>query len=107
MRPKRAARGPLPASNDVTEARNDYYIIRRPKDFTQRRFDAAPTRTSSPFAALPRPFSRPVNSMNASGAGIFADDVAADVRQAYRELIADGKTASQAMRQMLRTFRGE
>jgi hypothetical protein len=39
------------------------------------------------------------------GTGIFADDVADDVRHAYRQLVADGSSGSQATDQLLREWR--
>jgi hypothetical protein len=45
--------------------------------------------------------------MGASGAGLFADDVACDVRAAYRDLLADGLAGPKATKQLLRDFRDE
>ena len=42
--------------------------------------------------------------MGAWGTGLFSDDLACDVRDAFRDAIGDGLTPAQATQQVLRTF---
>jgi hypothetical protein len=45
--------------------------------------------------------------MGAWGTALFADDVACDVRDAYRDLLGEGHSGPQATRRLLRDFREE
>ncbi|HQR43613.1 MAG TPA: hypothetical protein PLX97_13045, partial [Gemmatales bacterium] len=45
--------------------------------------------------------------MGAWGAGLFQEDIACDIREAYREALEQGLSGSQATRQVLRDFREE
>src|SRR5262245_43568503 len=45
--------------------------------------------------------------MGASGAAIFSDDLACDVRATYRDLLADGYSAKEATKRLLDEFEQE